>query len=102
MNLLIKKEQESFVQNVVMFAKKSLKINMLKIKKKNKKIRDHYYYAGKYRGATHSICNLKYVIPKEITTDFHNGSNYNYHFIIKVLGKKSEEQLTCLGKNSEK
>ena len=41
-------------------------------------------------------------MPKEITTDFHNGSNYNYHFIIKVLGKKSEEQLTCLGKNSEK
>ena len=38
MNLLIKKEQESFVQNVVMFAKKSLKINMLKIKKKIKRL----------------------------------------------------------------
>ena len=38
MNLLIKKEQEFFVQNVVMFAKKSLKINMLKIKKKIKRL----------------------------------------------------------------
>ena len=38
MNLLIKKEQESFVHNVVMFAKKSLKINMLKIKKKIKRL----------------------------------------------------------------
>ena len=74
---------------------------MLKIKK-NPKIRHHCYYAGKYRDAGHSICNLKYVIPKEITTVFHNGSNYNYHFIIKVLGKESEEQLTCLEKNSEK
>ena len=30
------------------------------------------------------ICyNLKYSIPKEVTIIFHNGSNYNNHFIIK-------------------
>ena len=30
------------------------------------KVRDHCHYAGEYRGATHSICNLKYSIPKDI------------------------------------
>ena len=27
--------------------------------KKYIKVRDHCYYAGKYRDAAHSICNLK-------------------------------------------
>ena len=25
-----------------------------------RKVKDHCYYRGKYRGAAHSICNLKY------------------------------------------
>ena len=28
-----------------------------------------------YREVAHSICNLRYSIPKEITIIFHNGSN---------------------------
>ena len=36
-----------------------------------------------YRGAVHRICNLKYRVPKKIRIVFHNGSNYDYHFIIK-------------------
>ena len=28
------------------------------------KIRDHCHYTGKYRGAAHNICNLKYRTPK--------------------------------------
>ena len=32
---------------------------------------------------SNSICNLKYSVPKEIYIVFHNGSNYDYHFIIK-------------------
>ena len=41
-------------------------------------------YTGEYRGAAHSICNLNYSVHKKIIT-FHNGSNYDYHFIIKEL-----------------
>ena len=37
------------------------------------KIGDHCIYAGKYRGATHSICNLKFNVPREILVVFHNG-----------------------------
>ena len=51
--------------------------------KKYCKVRDHYHYTEKYRGAAHSICNLCYKIPREIPTVFHNGSTYDYHFIIE-------------------
>ena len=27
--------------------------------KKQQKVRDHYHYTGKYRGAAHNICNLR-------------------------------------------
>ena len=42
----------------------------------------------------HTICNLKYSVPEKIPVAFHNGSNYDYHFIIKVLAEKSEKQFT--------
>ena len=51
--------------------------------KKNYKVRDHCHYTGKYRGGTHNICKLRYKIPKEIPILFHNGSTYDYHFMIK-------------------
>ena len=51
--------------------------------KKYCKVRGHCHYTGKFRGAAHSICNLGYKIPREIPIVFHNGSKYDYHFIIK-------------------
>ena len=45
--------------------------------KKHRKVRDHCHYTGLYRGAAHSICSLKYNVPKEIFIVFHNGSNYD-------------------------
>ena len=32
--------------------------------KKHHKVRHHCHYTGKYRGAAHNICNLRYKIPK--------------------------------------
>ena len=69
--------------------------------KKYCKIRDHCHYAGEYRDAAHSICNLKHVAPKKIPIVFH-GSKYDYHFIIKELAEEFKKQFTCLGENTEK
>ena len=44
-------------------------------------------------GAAHSICNLKYSVPNTISIAFHNGSNYDYIFIIKVLAEGFEKNL---------
>ena len=66
------------------------------------KVRDHCHYTGKYRGAAHSNCNLNYKIPKEIPVVFHNGSTYDYHFIIKQLARKFKGNFDCLGENTEK
>ena len=49
------------------------------------KVKDHCHYTEKFRGAAHSICNLRYKTPKKIPIVFHNGSTYDYHFIIKQL-----------------
>ena len=70
--------------------------------KKYHKVKDHCHYTGKYRGAAHDICNLRYKTPKEIPVVFHNGSTYDYHFIIKNLAEEFEGEFECLGKNTEK
>ena len=70
--------------------------------KKQQKGRDHCHYTGKYRGAAHNICNLRYKVPKEIPVVFHNGSTYDYHFIIKKLDKEFEGNFECLGEYNEK
>ena len=41
-------------------------------------------------------------MPKRIPTVFHNGSNYDYRFIIKELAEEFNKQFTCLGDNTEK
>ena len=45
---------------------------------------------------------MRYKIPKEIPAVFHNGSTYDYHFIIKELAKEFEGNFECLGENTEK
>ena len=68
----------------------------------NDKVRDHCHFTGKYRGAAHNTCNLRYKIPKNIPVIFHNGSPYDYHFIIKELASEFEGNFECLGENNEK
>ena len=70
--------------------------------KKNYQVRDHCHYTGKYRGAAHIGCNLRYKVPKEIPIVSHNGSTYDYHFIIKELVKEFNGNFECLGQNIEK
>ena len=69
--------------------------------KKYQKVRVHCNYTGKYRGAAHDNCNLRYKISKETRVVFHNGSIYDYKFIIKDLPKELESQFECLGENTE-
>ena len=69
---------------------------------KKQKVRDHCHYTGKYRRATHSICNLNYKISKEIPIVFHNGSTYDYHFLIRQLAREFKGNFDCLGENTEK
>ena len=45
---------------------------------------------------------MRYKIPKEIPVVFHNGSTYDYHFIIKELVKDFNGNFECLGENTEK
>ena len=70
--------------------------------KQKQKVRDHDHYTGKYRWAAHSICNLRYKIPREIPVIFHNGSIYDYHFIIENLANEVKDNFDCLGENTEK
>ena len=66
------------------------------------KVRYHCHYTRKYRGAAHSICNLGYTTTNMIPIVFHNGSKYDYHFIIRELAREFKYYLECLGENTEK
>ena len=60
----MKEQQESYVNvKICYICKKRFQNKYLK-DKKYRKIRDHCHYTGKYRGAAHTICNLKYSVPK--------------------------------------
>ena len=65
--------------------------------KNHQQLRDYCHYTGKNRGAAHSFCNLRSNVPKEVPVVFHNGSNYDYHVIIKKLAKEYERQFESSG-----
>ena len=102
MKLLTKKtkQQESYENaNTCCICKEKFERKHVK-DMKYLKVSDHYHYTSEDRGAAYSICNLEYSAPKEIPLVFHNGSNYDYHFIIKKLEEEYEGQFSCLGKNT--
>ena len=41
------------------------------------RVRDHCHLSGKFRGAAHEICNLKYKVPNFFSVVFHNLSGYD-------------------------
>ena len=58
-----------------------MKINILKVKN-IVKLELIVIMQDEYRGVSHSICDLKHNILKEINAMFHYGSNYDYHNLL--------------------
>ena len=69
--------------------------------KKNEKVKDHCHYTGRFRGAAHNSCNLKYKKPNLIPVVFHNLSGYDSHLFIKNLGF-TDGTIDCIPNNEEK
>ena len=68
---------------------------------REKKVRDHCHFTGKYRGAAHNLCNLQFKKTKFTPVIFHNLSGYDAHLFVKNLGK-SEGDIKCIPNNEEK
>ena len=89
MKLVTKEQQESYENAQICYiCKEKFEDKYLK-DKQYRKVRDHFHYTGEYRGAADSTCNLKHSVPKKIRIACHNGSNYDYHFIMKKLTQTS-------------
>ena len=46
------------------------------------RVKNYCRFTGKYQDTCHKICMSKYKTLKEIPVIFHNGSYYDYHFVI--------------------
>ena len=66
------------------------------------KVRDHYHFTGRYQGAAHNLCNLKYRKPKFTPVVFHNLSGYDSHLFIKKNLGFSEGNIDCIPNNEER
>ena len=64
------------------------------------RVRDHCHLSGKFRGAAHEVCNLKYKVSKFFPVVLHNLSGYDSHLFIKTLGN-SEGDISCISNNEE-
>ena len=73
MKLLINKQQESYENAKICYICQENFEGKYAKDKKYCKVWDHSHYVGEYKGAAHSICNLKYSISKETAIIFHNG-----------------------------
>ena len=70
MKLLTKEQQESYENAKICYICKEKFENKYLKDEKYHKARDHHHYTGEYRGAAHSICNLKYSVLKKIPIVF--------------------------------
>ena len=64
------------------------------------RVRDHCHLSGKFKGAAHEVCKLRYKIPTVFLVLFHNLSGYDSHLFIKTLGN-SEGDISCISNNEE-
>ncbi|PFX13822.1 hypothetical protein AWC38_SpisGene22070 [Stylophora pistillata] len=70
-------------------------------KKEDTKVSDHCHYTGKFRGAAHNSCNLRFQRPKFTPVVFHNLANYDTHLFVRNLSV-SEGDINCIPNNEEK
>ena len=47
----------------------------------DEKVRDHFHITGKFRGAAHWECNIKFQLNKKVSVIFHNLNWYDSHLI---------------------
>ncbi|KAK3782744.1 hypothetical protein RRG08_037743 [Elysia crispata] len=67
-------------------------------------VKDHCHINGKYRGASHSACNLKLRLSPKTTTIpvvFHNLRGYDSHLLMQAISKV-EGRVSCIPNNTEK
>ena len=57
----------------------------------NFKVRDHNHSTGIFLGAACNPCNLRRRKPATLRIFVHNGSRYDFHFIVKALGKYHDQ-----------
>ena len=88
MKLLTKEQLELYENAKICYICEEKFENKYVKDKKYRKVNNHCHYTWENRGAAHRICNLKYSTSRTITIAFHNGSNYDYHFIIKKLAEE--------------
>ena len=85
--IMIDEDEEDFKNNnICQFCEKEILSD---------KVRDHCHLTGKYRGPSHSKCNIK-VTQKQsnfIPFLFHNFSNYDCHMFFKKLVDKKKEKV---------
>lgn len=66
------------------------------------KCRDHCHFTGKFLGAACQKCNLERRKPIDLKIFVHNGSRYDFHFIVKALNGRSDvKNLRVLPYNGE-
>ena len=52
-------------------------------------IKDHYHYAGKYQGESHSICKLHYKENGSILFLDHKALPYDNHIMLSIIEEKN-------------
>ena len=84
------------MQKSAVFIKKNVKMNMWKIKNIVKIEIIAIIQRNIEVGAQHSVCNLKYSVPKKIFVAFHNGSNYDYLFTMTESVEELKQSIYLL------
>ena len=64
------------------------------------RVGDHCHLSGKFIGAAHEICNLKYKVSTFFWVVFHNLSGYDSHLFIKTLGNSAGD-ISCIPNSEE-